>query len=290
MKYLTIILYTFICLNGNSQEYFLNPLDGVKTEIGSTKQIKNELQFNYRFGYPTQNLKVISQYAGSNINEYQNNKVRALYDQGLTLNFKRQIWKKIHLYANVGLELSQSKHYFPLMDPSFRLLENININSNRVGLYFGLNKQIHLYSSKVILDLGIQFVDRYYLKNEVNYQTDFHTTVQDWIQLKYELNTYYGDYYKNDGTIENIPSFYLNLDYNATLKFNLKKNLYLNFGLNYSRNNHFFYDLKYTVNYYYNGSTTPETYEYLGLSGSGNPKFPVKNHYIYLNTGITFKF
>lgn len=259
--------------------------------IGSVFAQKNELQFNYRFGFPTNNLKEISSYSGNNINEYKNMRVRSLYDNGLTFNYKHQIWERIKLYANIGFELSHSKHYQPLIDPTGRLLENIEIASNRVGLYLGLNKQIHLYDSKLILDFGIQFVDRYPLKKQVDYVTDYHFGIQNWIAYKYELNTYYGEFHSNDGTVQNLPSLYLNLDYNFNIKFKLRKNMFLNLGFNYSRNNYFFYDFKYSILYYYNGSSTPtESYEFYGLSGSNNPKFPVKDHFFYVNTGITYKF
>lgn len=259
--------------------------------IGSVFAQKNELQFNYRFGFPTNNLKEISSYSGNNINEYKNMRVRSLYDNGLTLNYKHQIWKRIKLFANIGIEISHSKYYQPLIDPSGRLLENIEIASSSIGLYLGLNKQIHLYDSKLILDFGIQFVDRYPLKKQVDYVTDYHYGIQNWIAYKYELNTYYGEFHPNDGTIQNLPSLYLNLNYNFNLKFKLRKSMFLNLGFNYSRNNYFFYDFKYSILYYYNGSSTPnESYEFYGLSGSNNPKFPVKDHFFYINTGITYKF
>lgn len=259
--------------------------------VGALCAQKSEIQFNYRFGYPTKNLMKVSQYSGNNTNEYKTMRVRPLFDNGLTLNYKYQIWERIKLFANVGMEFSQSKHYQALIDPYGRLLENIDISDSRLGFYLGLNKQVHLYDSKVILDFGIQFVDRYPLKKQVDYKTDFHYGIQNWIEYKYELNTYYGEFHTNDGTIENIPSFYLNLDYNLNLKFRLRKNTYLNLGFNYSRNYHFFYDYKYTIQYYYNGSTTPnESFSFQGLAGSNNPKFPVNNHYFYINTGITFKF
>ena len=133
----------------------------------------------------------------------KNMRVRSLYDNGLTFNYKHQIWERIKLYANIGFELSHSKHYQPLIDPTGRLLENIEIASNRVGLYLGLNKQIHLYDSKLILDFGIQFVDRYPLKKQVDYVTDYHFGIQNWIAYKYELNTYYGEFHSNDGTVQN---------------------------------------------------------------------------------------
>lgn len=259
--------------------------------LGQFHAQKSEFQVNYRFGYPTNNLKMVSAYSGNNINEYKNMKVKSLYDNGLTFNYKYLIWERIKLFANCGFEISQSKHYQPLIDPSGRLLENIELSDNRIGFYLGLSKQIHLYDSRLILDLGIQFVDRYPFEKRIDYKTDYHYGVQNWIEYKYELNTYFGEFYPNDGTIENIPSFYLNLDYNANLKFKLRDNIFINLGFNYSRNNHFFYDFKYSILYYYNGSSTPDdTFEFYGLSGSNNPKFPIKNHYLYLNTGITFKF
>lgn len=253
---------------------------------------KHEFQFHYRFGFPTDNLKPVSMSTPSGyINEYQYHQARTLYDQGTILSYKYKIWKKYKIFLNAGFELSESKHYVPIIDPLERQIDNIIIKYDRYAFHFGINKQFEFYDSRLILDLGFQFVDRYPVRKEEVYQSDYKTTTQNWIRSKYELNAYYGKYYNNDGTIGNNRYIYLNSDINATLKFNLKNSFCFNLGFSYTRNNFFFYDYTYSIEYYYNGSTTPsETFHFLGMFGNGDPKFPVRDHFFYINTGVSYKF
>lgn len=253
---------------------------------------QHEFQFHYRFGFPTDNLKQVETKTPTGyINEYQYKKARTLFDQGSILSYKYKIWKKHNLFLTGGIELSQTKYYVPIIDPHERQLDNIEITYDRFALHFGLNKQFEFYDSKIILDIGFQFVDRYPLRKQKDYVIDFKTSNQDWIEYKYELNSYFGKYYQNDGTIKNNRNIHLNSDYNATLKFKLKSNFYFNLGFSYTRNNFFFYNYKYSILYYYNGSTTPnETYNFWGVSGVFDPKYPVRDHFFFINTGISYKF
>ena len=258
--------------------------------IGVNAQ-KHELQFQYRFGFPTDNLKKVGTHSGNMINQYQYNHVYTLYDQGGILSYKYTIWDKYKIYLDAGFEFSETKYYQPLIDPYGRQLDNIDINYQRVAYHIGFGKQFIFFDSKLILDIGFQFVDRYPVHKSIDYISDYKSNDQDWIKYKYELNAYFGDFYNNDGTIHNNKYIYLNADYNAHLKFRIKDEIFFNLGFSYTRNNFFFYNYKYTIQYYENGSTTPtQTQYFLGADPTLNSKFPIRDHFIYINTGISWKF
>lgn len=273
MKIIIILIFISISLIGNAQVH--------------------ELDFNYRIGFAASSLKVLDPTFEDNIyeNQYTYNYVKPQFDQGVTLLYKWKFFNEAKLFLTGGIEFSSSKYYQQLIDPNDRLLDNIRLSSNRFSFRLGLNKQFQFYHSKVILDIGCHIVNRYYFKTKSIYYTDFHFNNEDWIEYKYNLTTYYGKYYENNVGIENKRYMYLNLDFNINLMLELFKNTYLTFGVSYSRNNIFFYDYTYTINYYNNGSSIPtSTFSFEGLEGAFNPKFGVREHYLYFNFGMSYKF
>lgn len=248
----------------------------------------NEFQVHYKYGIPTNNLHAI-QPVVNGVSTLQIMKVRPIYDQGLTALYKYKIWKKYKIFLIGGIEIASSRDYQPIY-ANYRHLDNIEIITNRFGLHYGLHKQFEFYDAKLILELGVQFVDRYYFQNEVDYTNgDFQSNNEDWIEYKYDLKTHHGEMYDNNKTVELKPYLYLNSEYNATLKFKVTKNMFFNVGFSYSRNNIYFYDYTFSVLYYYNGSTTPNGY--FNENGIiGDEKHAVRTHYFYLNSGLSYKF
>ncbi|MFT6981480.1 MAG: hypothetical protein ACJAUD_000243 [Crocinitomicaceae bacterium] len=82
---------------------------------------------------------------------------------------------------------------------------------------------------------------------------------------------------------------FLNLDYSLGLKFKVSKNMFMNLGLNYARNNISFYDFKYVVTHYDGGSSTP-TSIYTNYGIEDIAKYGIRDHFIYLNMGLSYKF
>jgi hypothetical protein len=122
------------------------------------------------------------------------------------------------------------------------------------------------------------------------YSSDYTSNNEDWLEYRYELTTYYD----NDHHASGIPIGFiqpLNLELNATVKFNVYKNLFLNVGVSYTRNNIFFYDYSYDILYYQNNSSTPTaSYSFLGLAGNGGQQYGVRDQFVYLNAGLSYKF
>ncbi len=244
----------------------------------------HEVNINYRIGGATNELSRISpraDYSPGYIN------MQSIYDQGITFDYKYQIWKKIGLFVYGGFEVSNSKHYFKIIEYPRRHLANVIIRQNRYAFKFGLNKQVKLYDGKILLDIGVHFVDRYYMSKSQKYSQELTQSYLSWKYYSYDLETFYGEYYLNHGGVENKGYMYLNLEYTLNLKFKLKKQLYFNFGLNYSRNNIFFYNYSYTILSTYQGGGT----SYFNDLGVQEPsKFAVRDHFLYLSLGFSYKF
>ena len=79
-------------------------------------------------------------------------------------------------------------------------LYNITLDKQRVGLKFGLNKQILLDPDKLYLDLGIYLNFRKHFSNKKNYNTEFISNNENWIKFNYDLTTYHDFYIDNNGT------------------------------------------------------------------------------------------
>jgi len=253
----------------------------------------HEVSLNYRIGIPTSTFQVTDPTFENNQfeNQYTHRQVHSQFDHGAILLYKWKFWNRFKLFLSGGVEVSSSKHYQPLIDPSSRLLENIRIKNDRIAFHIGLNKQFEFYDSKVILDIGLHVVDRYSTTKTDTYSKGLHFNNEDWIEYSYDLKTYKGRYYENNMGIDNKKYMYINLNYSLNLMFRLMEGTFLNLGASYTRNNIFFYDYQYSINYYTNGSTTPtSTVNFEGLDGNFDPKYGVRDHFLYFNVGLLYKF
>jgi hypothetical protein len=217
-------------------------------------------------------------------------KVRSLRDIGLTVSYKYNVLKKYNVFAVGGVEYSKSTHYLQILEDGGSHLDNVIIDGNRIGLKIGISKQFHFYNSRLLLEFGFNAVKRISIFPSRSYSSDFvFNETQDWIEYKYDLTAYYDDYFPND--LDLLPSKFknINLESSIGLKYKLVENLYLNTNLTYTRNNIFFYDFSYTINYYMNGSSTPtSTYKNLGIQDGY--KFAIRDHYLYFSAGLSYKF
>jgi len=255
---------------------------------------KHEVGINYRYGVPTQNFKI---FEPDGITRYHYLEARSVSDFGIIFKYKYKIWERAGIYISGGLEYSKSKHYQPIyaIGNASMHLDNIVINKSRYTLnWFGIHKQFNLFENKLIVDLGCDVVDKFYSSKIDNYSSDYikNTNPGDqWIDYSYNLTAHYDEYYENNFHIDGSNFKYVFLDWSLQLKFLLKQNLYFDFGFNYTRNNIFFYDYTYSVRYYIGGSTTPTNiYNHGGLTGLFDPKYAVRDHYLYLHFGMSYKF
>lgn len=261
------------------------------TIITSLSYAQNqELSIDYRIGLASNRLlsNTPTQYT-----QYDYQKMRSMYDQGLVLGYQYKIWKRFNLFLSGGLELSQSSYYLPLVDyhQTLHHLDNIEVKQQRYTLRYGIHKQFTFYEGKVVLDLGCEVVDKYYFNSYHKYSSDFKTNSLDGTRYSYTVKTYYGGIYNNDEHIHSKGYFYLNADYMAKLKLRLHRNVFLDLGVTYSRNNIFFYNYSYSLVYYQNGSPNPTgTYNQQELDGDYHPKYIIRDHFLYFNAGVTYKF
>lgn len=247
---------------------------------------KNDVQLLFRYGISERNL---TKKAPNNFDKFDYQKVQSLSDIGGIVLYSHNIWKKGKVYVSGGLEFSSSSHYQQILENGGAHLDNVNLRENRRAIRLGLSKNIHLYNSKVILEFGLDFIKRKYASTARTYSSEYYSNNEDWIEFKYDLKTYHGSFYKND---LNIPeSSYKNINSEIYLgsKFKTSDQTFLSLKLFYSRNNLFFYDYTYSIQYFENGSTTPtSTYTYLGLQEDF--KNVIKDQYWYFSLGFGYRF
>jgi len=246
-----------------------------------------ELDLNYRFGIPTKYLSIES----TTNNGYQKssaNRMRSRFDSGLYFGYSHEIWKRIGLHATGGIEFSRETLYLPIVDPDGVYLEGVPISNGRFTYHLGIKKRFKIWEDRLFIDLGLRVVDRFPYRYEQNYSSDYKFSDRDWIEYKYDIDTYHGDYRVNDNIVENAIYTDLNAQLNLDVCFKLNQYLRLNVNTNYTRNNYFFYNYTYSARYYYNGSPTPTAIvEFQGIQGAD---FGVRNHYIYTEIGLKWTF
>ena len=246
----------------------------------------HEFNINYRLGTATSNFNILTPTLST---RGQYKKMTNISDKGIYFNYKYKILKKINLFISSGFDFSQSKYYQKVINADIYHLDNIVVKKNRLTFHiFGLNQQFKFYKGKIILDLGVNMIQRFYFKDSDTYKIDYKSNNEDWIKYKYNLTTYYDKFYINESNIKGKHLFY-NLEYNLHFKAKIRKNTYLNLGVNYTRNNIFFYDYTVDVLYYYNGSTTPNGF-WSDLGFGDNTKYGIRDHFLYFNFGISYKF
>ncbi|MFT6245365.1 MAG: opacity protein-like surface antigen [Salibacteraceae bacterium] len=247
----------------------------------------HEISLNYRIGLAT-NQNQITNPDFSNHLEYKQADTR--FDQGVTLDYGYKVWKKLNLFVSGGIEVSESKNYFRITDgPGGYHLANVEMNTGRFAYRIGLNKQFSFFENKMILDIGCHIVDRFYFSDSKLYSQPATTSHLDWIDYEYELETKHGEYFLNPNGIQNKMYMFLNLDYSLGLKLKVSKNMFMNLGLNYARNNISFYNFNYVVTHYDGGSSIP-TSIYTNEGIEDIAKYGIRDHFIYLNMGLSYKF
>lgn len=249
----------------------------------------HEVELKYRFGLATENFQMSEPGPYTSYNHY---KTRSLNDQGIVLNYKYQIWKRARLFLSGGVDFSKSKHFQRInQDLGGRNIDNIIISKKRYTFHLGIHKQFNFYNDKVILDLGCDVIRRNYGSKIDNYSIDFKRSEHfDWIEYRYSYTAFYDDEHYGSGALDGRKK--LNLEWSLTAKYEIYKNLYLDIGFSYSRQNIFFYNYNFDMLYYLGGSTTPTgSYSFLGTFGSTPENvYAINEDFFYLNLGLSYKF
>lgn len=248
----------------------------------------HEIDARFNYGISNRNIEMYTP-------QYEEIRdIKPINDISVSTFYKYQIWKK-GLFISGGMKYAKSKHYQPLVESVYGYhLMNIEVSKKRLEFHLGVNQQFRFYEGKVILDIGASIVKRLYGDEVTEYKQDFVFDEQrDWIEYKYDFTTYYSDKYHAQGIpIGFVANRSVNCELNAQVKFEIGKGAYIGIGATYSRNHVFFYDYTNEVRYYEGGSSTPtHTQTFLGLMGSEpNRKFGVRDHYVYFNSGVSYKF
>jgi hypothetical protein len=214
-----------------------------------------------------------------------------LQEHAFLAEYKFEVWKKAKLYVLGGFEIGQTNYYIPIFNLNGYEIGDINFNQKKVGYLFGIAKRFELYDSKVKIDVGWRIKDIYPLSRNVNFSQDWSfSELRPWIEYKYSLDADYRqrfDYYGQRGI--GLSTFLRGEPY-VNMQFNVYKNWFLNVQVSYQRNNYFYYNFTYDIQYYYGGSSTPNGFEnFLGISG-GDDRFFKNDDLIYTSIGVTYNF
>ena len=246
-----------------------------------------EFSFQYRYGVSTDNFRK------PNIEKqafvYDN--AQTINDQGLLFTYNYPIWKRFHVNTNIGFEIAETNRYIPLIDPSYdRQLENINMNNNRASYRLGITKAFHLNHSQVQIVLGLTFLKRNYINNNIIFESGYHrATNSNWIEYNYVLTSKYDEEHSSSLPIYSEKLF--NTEYSIALKLRVIENLFVSVNFAYSRNYHVLYDKESTFRYYIGGSPTPTyTIDSHGLFYSQGDLRSKRDHFLYTGIGLSYDF
>jgi hypothetical protein len=251
----------------------------------------HDLSLSFRIGISKDDLKIEQP---SLVTRYDYRYVQPFNDKGFVLGYKYRVWKWANLFLTTGLDFSKSKHYQSIIGIQRQQnLENIIIDKSRMGLHFGIGKQINFKKlPKLHFDLGAQIYIKFYSENKKSFSSDYKFNNESWIEYKYEFVTYHKYYNSLNSSIDNdsVSNYTGNMyQFNADVRFEVSDNMYISTGVNWVMNYEFNYDFNYSINYYSNGSTEPtSTDTYHG--NVDKIKSVSTTNFVYFNLGLVYKF
>ncbi|MCR9171939.1 MAG: hypothetical protein NXI10_05575 [bacterium] len=221
-------------------------------------------------------------------NVFDYNKTDTKHSQVYGVKYGYRILKNYNLFAVLGYDFTTTAFTHQVIDPEYnRHLDNIDIRSNQSRLRVGLNQQIKLYDSRVILAIGADFLFGIPHVGTVNISSPMRESENsDWIHYSYEYDLFQNEYYENGNFISEREFNRINTELNLGALFRLKYG-YLQTSFTYGRNNHKFYDYAASFEYYINGSPTPTLQSNIHPS---SPKRAITDHFVGFRVGYVFAF
>lgn len=249
----------------------------------------NQVDVNLRMGFSTNSLKINEP---NKFTLYDFTNLSALNDKGILLIYKKKISSIYNIYISTGLDISQSKHYQKIINNTIHL-GNIVLKKYRWSYRLvGIHKQFNIYNNKLIINLGVEYVNRFYFSSITNYNSEFQISLPlSNVEYSYNLTTYHNNKVQKGHGISKKRFLHLSPDFSIQLKFKLTNILYFNTGLNYSIKHVFYYDYNYVVKNHQGIPPEPvstHTEYYHGyIDGT---KFGASDNYLYLNFGLSYQF
>ncbi len=254
-----------------------------------TVQAQNfELESRYFFGPSTKS------FASNNVgkfSKFETNYVyiqgfKTLHDRGYGFKLKYRPIKKHNLWLSFGQDFATTSYNFVFTDGTESYVHGKVFETFRRDFNLGIYQKIKLYTEKLHLEFGLCLTTRDYIGNYRYFYDEGIVDPRGYKELSYNfvikqnvLHQYSGDYVK--------WYHYRTAAYRVQLDFQLNKFLNFNFGMEYSRNHSVSYNYEYRVDFYYNGSVTPNgVYYNLG----SNRDFTKVDDFIYLTAGLSYKF
>jgi hypothetical protein len=253
---------------------------------------KHEITFGNRFGIANSQFKKLEL---DNPEFIKHARPQAVYDLGIGIDYKYQIWKKARLFVTTGIYFSKAQYTF-LLNGVFNkgaTLAQVLINRNRVDFQpLGLSKQFSLFQDNLKIELGVTMIYRHFHNRDDRYLQDTYLTTTSVSgnknrRYKYDINVNYGRYLANPDYPDE-DNININWAYGVSSKYKLQDNLYFNFGFFYQRNYYFAYDFSYDLELQFNdGSTGVQNVSSHPTFGS---KYMIKDHFLNVTIGLSYKF
>ncbi len=263
MKILTTIILAFIC-------HFV------------TAQNKH-VSINYRFGSAIENFQIPVVLKTTRL---EHRKIRPVWDQGLVVLYSPPLWEKYGIYYNFGGEISTSKYYQPIVERKYTYnIDNIELTHTRLGMIIGLEKHLKFYEDRCAINFGVNAAYRLFPQQYKQYAKGYHFNNEHWIEFSYTLNVYRDDYHRNEANIG--QSGKVGLDFFTHVSFAINNSSAVNFGLNLTTHNIFFYEFRHSIRYYQDGTEGP-IYWYTDLGIEPKYKYGIQTTNLYLSFGYTY--
>ncbi|GAB5418443.1 MAG: hypothetical protein Crog4KO_33430 [Crocinitomicaceae bacterium] len=224
-----------------------------------------------------------------NFNKFDHRKLRSLDGVFIDIGYARNIWSRFDVFVGGNVDFSNTEYFFPILESNGTQVAEVNFNLQRLSFMGGVYKRFKLYENRLQLDIGFNIGRRLFPQKTKSFSSDFSPTINDWIEFDYTIATHRGEFF-DDNDINLFRPFNGIVEYDMFLNanFRLSDKLLLQAKLDYSPNYYIFYDVRYQLNYYVNGSeTVTGVYAYNGIQEG--VKFVIKNNFVRLGGGLIYE-
>ncbi len=259
LKGLTLMVSVVVCmgLNAQTNKYFISA------------NIGRGISFQENFPQSTNGYNRRQLYA------------RVLNDNFVRVKVQKMSFLKEFLGLSFGLNYGETNYTQPIFNSSVgigaynRIIEYFHFSRNYFSAFLGLSGNLSFYDGAVLLQGGIHLGHSRFINPNRNLgMDDFIISSGNAISYKYSLEI-------KDNNAAIIA------DMDLVLKFRLSKQLYLNFGINYTGGRKMEYDYYYKFKTYTastNTWTEPTTHK--NFRHIEQPRRI--DHVFYLHTGISY--